>query len=81
MIGFSTASLQFRLAARLAALYVGATAIAAAVLIYQAYGTATSLNDRELSQRADDLGGYCTVGPADPSGVIVLARLPLEVTP
>ena len=55
MIGFSTASLQFRLAARLAALYVGATAIAAAVLIYQAYDTAASLNDRELSQRADDL--------------------------
>src|SRR5262249_22766490 len=55
MIGFSPASLQFRLAARLAVLSVGATAIAAAVLIYQAYDTAASLNDRELSQRADDL--------------------------
>jgi len=54
-MGFSTASLQFRLAVRLAALYVAATAIAAAVLIYQAYDTAASLNDRELSQRADDL--------------------------
>jgi signal transduction histidine kinase len=71
MIGFSTASLQFRLAARLAALYVGATAIAAAVLIYQAYGTAASLNDRELSQRADDLARAVI---RDPSGA---AQLPL----
>jgi signal transduction histidine kinase len=55
MTGFSTASLQFRLAARLAALYVAATAIAAAVLVYQAYSTAASLNEQELSQRAGDL--------------------------
>jgi signal transduction histidine kinase len=48
-------SLQARLAARLAALYVAATAIAAGVLIYQAYDTAASLNDRELSLRAEDL--------------------------
>jgi signal transduction histidine kinase len=33
-----------------------------------------------MRQRADDLGGCCTVGPADLSGVIVRARLPLEVT-
>jgi signal transduction histidine kinase len=33
-----------------------------------------------MRQRADDLGGCCTVGPAGPSGVIVRARLPLEVT-
>ena len=33
-----------------------------------------------MRQRATDLGGDCTVGPADPSGVIVRARLPLEVT-
>jgi signal transduction histidine kinase len=56
----SFTSLQLRLAARLAALYVGATAIAAAILIYQAYGTAASLNDRELSQRADDLARAVT---------------------
>jgi signal transduction histidine kinase len=34
-----------------------------------------------MRQRADKLGGCCTVSPADPSGVIVQARLPLEVTP
>lgn len=34
-----------------------------------------------MRQRAVDLGGCCTVGPAAPSGVIVHARLPLEVTP
>ena len=33
-----------------------------------------------MRQRADDLGGCCTVGPAVPSGVIVRARLPLGVT-
>jgi Two-component sensor kinase N-terminal len=48
-------SLQFRLALPLAALYVAATAIAVGVLFYQAYDTAGSLNDRELSLRADDL--------------------------
>jgi signal transduction histidine kinase len=48
-------SLQVRLAVRLAALYVAAAAIATGALIYQAYDTATSLNDRELSLRAGDL--------------------------
>ena len=32
-----------------------------------------------MRQRAADLGGSCTVGPAEPSGIIVQARLPLEV--
>src|SRR5262249_53360536 len=48
-------SLQVRLALRLAALYVAGTAVAIGVLIYQAYDTAGSLYDRELSQRAEDL--------------------------
>jgi signal transduction histidine kinase len=59
-------SLQVRLAIRLAAVYVAATVIAAGVLIYQAYDTATSLNDRELSQRAEDLARAVS---RDPSGV------------
>jgi signal transduction histidine kinase len=33
-----------------------------------------------MRQRADDLGGCCIVSPAAPSGVIVQAWLPLEVT-
>jgi signal transduction histidine kinase len=48
-------SLQVRLAVQLAALFVAATAMAVGTLIYQAYDTAGSLNDRELNQRAEDL--------------------------
>jgi hypothetical protein len=48
-------SLQFRLALRLALLFVAATAVAVAVLAYRAYETAGSLHDRELGLRADDL--------------------------
>jgi two-component system, OmpR family, sensor histidine kinase TctE len=48
-------SLQVRLAVRLAILYVVATAVAAGVLIYQAYDTASSLSERELNMRAEDL--------------------------
>jgi signal transduction histidine kinase len=54
-------SLQARLALRLAVLYVAATAIAVAVLIYQAYETADTLNDRELSLRAADLARYVVI--------------------
>src|SRR5262249_55788199 len=46
---------QLRLAVRLAILYVVAAAIAVAILGYQAYETAGSLNDRELDLRAEDL--------------------------
>jgi len=52
---FRFKSLQVRLAVRLAALYVIATLIATGALIYQTYDTASSLNDRELSGRAEDL--------------------------
>src|SRR6266403_1393466 len=48
-------SLQLRLAVRLAILYVAAGAIAAGILVYQAYETAGSLNERELDSRAEDL--------------------------
>jgi signal transduction histidine kinase len=54
-------SLEVRLAVRLAALYVAATAIAVGILIYQAYETADSLNDRELSLRAVDLARHVVV--------------------
>jgi signal transduction histidine kinase len=51
-------SLQVRLVLRLTVLYVVATAVAIAVLIYQAYETAGTLNDRELGLRAADLARY-----------------------
>jgi signal transduction histidine kinase len=50
-------SLQFRLALRLAILFIGATALVFVILAYRAYETAGSLNDRELSLRAEDLAG------------------------
>jgi signal transduction histidine kinase len=68
-------SLQARLALRLAALYMAATAIAVAVLIYQAYETADTLNDRELSLRAADLARYVAV---DSTGAVRL-ELPAEL--
>jgi signal transduction histidine kinase len=49
-------SLQLRLALRLALLYVVATAAMVGVLVFRAYDTAETLNDRELSRRAEDLG-------------------------
>jgi len=50
-------SLQVRLALRLAILFIGATALIFGTLAYRAYETAGSLNDRELSLRAEDLAG------------------------
>jgi two-component system, OmpR family, sensor histidine kinase TctE len=66
-------SLQVRLAIRLAAVYVVATAIAVAILLYQAYDTAGSLNDRELGLRAADLARYIV---ADSSGAAHLELPP-----
>jgi len=54
-------SLQVRLAVRLAALYVVATAVAVGILFYQAYETADSLKDRELGLRAADLARHVVV--------------------
>jgi two-component system, OmpR family, sensor histidine kinase TctE len=68
-------SLQARLALRLAALYVVATTIAVGILIYQAYETADTLNDRELSLRAADLARYVSI---DSAGVARL-QLPPEL--
>ena len=65
-------SLQLRLAVRLAVLYIAATAIVVGVVVYRAYDTAGTLNERELSLRAADLAQFVTLGP---SGV---ARLTLS---
>ena len=62
MIPWRFRSLQVRLAVRLAILYVVATAAIVGVLIYRAYDTAGSLNERELSLRAADLARHITVG-------------------
>jgi len=48
-------SLQLRLALRLTAVYLVLTALAVGIVIYRAYDTAGTLNDRELSLRAQDL--------------------------
>jgi signal transduction histidine kinase len=68
-------SLQAKLALRLAALYLVATATAVGILVYQAYETADTLNDRELSLRAADLARYVSV---DSAGVARL-ELPAEL--
>ena len=62
-------SLQARLAVRLAFVYVAAIAVVVGVLVYRAYETADSLNDRELSLRADDLGRSVVI---DGSGALRL---------
>jgi signal transduction histidine kinase len=49
-----------RLAVRLAAVFVAGAAVLAGFLVWRAYDTADSLNERELSQRADDLARYIT---------------------
>jgi len=59
-------SLQLRLAVQLAILYAVATAIAAAVLIYQAYDTAETLGERDLNLRAADLARHAVPGPTGP---------------
>jgi two-component system, OmpR family, sensor histidine kinase TctE len=63
MIAHPVRSLQAKLALRLAALFVGATAIAVGILVYQAYETVDTLNDRELSLRAADLARNVAVDP------------------
>src|SRR5215467_8107435 len=68
-------SLQVRLAVRLAILYVVATAIAAGVLIYQAYDTASSLGERELSLRAEDLARAVSRDGSGQAQLILPARL------
>jgi signal transduction histidine kinase len=56
-------SLQMRLAVRLAIPYIIAMAIGVGFLVYQAYDTAGSLNDRDLNLRAIDIARYVSSSP------------------
>jgi signal transduction histidine kinase len=56
-------SLEGGLAVRLGLLYLTATVIAVGALLYQAYDTAATLNDRDLNLRAADLARYVVVAP------------------
>lgn len=55
-------SLAFQLSARLAALYVVATLVGVAALVYQAYSVADSLSDLDLRRRAFDLAALVSTG-------------------
>lgn len=54
-------SLQLQLALSLAALYVAATAVVVAVLVYQAYSTADALSKEDLNRRARHLANLAAV--------------------
>jgi two-component system, OmpR family, sensor histidine kinase TctE len=56
-------SLQTRLAVQLAVLYVIAMGIGVAVLVYQAYDTAGTINDRDFNLRATDIAQYVSLDP------------------
>jgi signal transduction histidine kinase len=71
----TTRSLQLRLAVRLAATYLVATALAVGVLFYRAYETANTLNDRELSQRAADLASSVSLDDGASARLILPPKL------
>lgn len=62
---FGPRSLQLQLALSLAGVYLAATAIAVAALVYQAYSTADALSKEDLNRRAKHLAALAT---ADGSG-------------
>jgi signal transduction histidine kinase len=68
-------SLQLHLAVRLAVLFLAATAVAVAVLVYETYETADSLSNQDLSQRARDLARSITAS----AGTLPVLELPPEV--
>jgi len=64
---FRTRSLQLQLALSLATLYITATAILVAVLVYQAYSTADALSKEDLNRRARHLANVAVVdGSGEP---------------
>ena len=68
-------SLQARVAVRLAGLYVVAMGIAVGLLVYQAYETAGTLNDRDLNLRATELARSVTVDPSKGASLDLPPRL------
>jgi signal transduction histidine kinase len=68
-------SLQMRLAVRLAIPYIIATAIGVGVLVYQAYDTAGSLNDRDLNLRAIDIAQHVSSEPDGKPQINLPAKL------
>lgn len=73
-------SLQRRLVVQLALVYVAAISIAVAVLVYQAYEVAESLNDRELSLRARDLAQFVVVDSSQALRLDMPAKLAAAYT-
>ncbi len=71
MIAGRLPSLQRRLAMRLSALFVAGSLVIVGILVYRAYDTADTVNDRELSLRAADLARY-VVPDADGTAHLVL---------
>jgi len=74
-------SLEGSLAVRLGLLYLIATAIAVGALWYEAYDTAATLNDRDLSLRASDLARYVVLGPDQAPRLELPAKLAAAYAP
>jgi signal transduction histidine kinase len=68
-------SLQRQLALSLGALFIAATAIAAGVLVYQAYLAADSISDQDLNRRAADLARFVSVNAAGKAELALPAKL------